>query len=68
MRAWLRQRWGRDVSECVRIIYGGSVAPEHATELLTVSDLDGLGASRKGRDPKVLVEIVRQIAQAKQKS
>lgn len=65
MRERLRQRWGKDVAESVRIIYGGSVAPEHAAELLAAPDVDGLGASRKGRAPAVFVEIVRQIAHVK---
>jgi triosephosphate isomerase len=64
MREWLRRRFGEDVGNGVRIIYGGSVAPEHAAELLAVPDLDGLGATRRGRDPESFVEIVRQIARA----
>jgi triosephosphate isomerase len=65
MRNWLRKQWGETVADSVRIIYGGSVAPDHAADLLTAPDLDGLGASRKGRDPGTFVEIVRQIAQVK---
>ncbi len=65
MRNWLRKQWGETVADSVRIIYGGSVAPDHAAELLTVPDLDGLGASRKGRNPGAFVEILRQIAQVK---
>jgi triosephosphate isomerase len=65
MRDWLRQQWGDAVADSVRIIYGGSVSPEHATELLAAPDVDGLGATRRGRDPRSFVEIVRQIARAK---
>ncbi len=65
IRDWLRQRWGDALAEQVRIIYGGSVTPEHAADLLSYSDVDGLGATRRGRDPATFVEIVRQIARAK---
>jgi triosephosphate isomerase len=64
MREWLRQRFGSSVGDGVRIIYGGSVAPEHAADLLAVPDLDGLGATRRGRDPESFGEIVRQTARA----
>lgn len=65
IRDWLRQQWGDAVADSVRIIYGGSVSPEHATELLAAADVDGLGATRRGRDPKSFAAIVRQIADAK---
>jgi len=65
IRDWLRGQWGHAVADSARIIYGGSVSPEHATELLAAPDVDGLGATRRGRDPESFVAIVRQIAQAK---
>jgi triosephosphate isomerase len=65
IRAWLHRRWGGDVAGRVRIVYGGSVAPEHAAELLASPDLDGLGATRRGRNAATFASIVRQIARAK---
>jgi triosephosphate isomerase len=65
IRDWLRQRWGDSVADSVRVIYGGSVAPEHVAELLTAPDVDGLGASRRGRDARTFAEIVRRIAQSR---
>ncbi len=65
VRGWLRQRWGEASAEAVRIIYGGSVAPEFAADLLAIPDLDGLGATRRGRAPETFADIVRRIAQAK---
>jgi len=71
IRGWLRGRWGDVVAESVRIIYGGSVAPEYAADgstelaevLLSCSDVDGLGATRRGRDAATFARIVRLIAQ-----
>jgi triosephosphate isomerase len=53
------------VAERVRLMYGGSVGPEFVRELLAIPDVDGLGATRRGRDPTTFAEIVRRIAEAK---
>ncbi len=65
LRRWLASHYGLAVGEQVRIIYGGSVTPEHASSLLAYPDIDGLGASRKGRDPEQFSQIVRQIFKVK---
>ena len=65
IRNILREHWGERAGDQVRIIYGGSVSPEHAAELLTCPDVDGLGASRKGRDPAAFAKIVGQITLVK---
>ncbi len=62
IRSWLRGRWGDAVAESVRIIYGGSVALEYAADLLACPDVDGLGATRRGRNAATFAEIVRLIA------
>ncbi len=41
LRAWLAERFGPDVAETVRILYGGSVKPENARELFAGADVDG---------------------------
>jgi triosephosphate isomerase len=65
IRSWLHSHFGGSVSESVRIIYGGSVTPEYAPSLLTNPDIDGLGASRRGRDPHAFNQIIHQILSAK---
>ena len=65
IRRWIGQEYGDDAVEEVRTIYGGSVAPEYAKGLLASPEVDGLGASRKGRDPIAFAEIVRLIAMVK---
>ena len=65
IRGWLRERWGDAVAESVRIIYGGSVAPEYAADLLACPDVDGLGATRRGRDAVTFAKIVRLIARTR---
>lgn len=65
IRQWIGQEYGADVAERVRIIYGGSVAPEYAKDLLALPEVDGLGAGRKGRVPSAFAEIVQLIAMVK---
>lgn len=62
VREWLAHRFGAETAETVRLAYGGSVSPPFAKELLSLPDLDGLGAGRKGRDARAFAEIVRLIA------
>jgi triosephosphate isomerase len=62
IREWIRERWGNTVADHVRLMYGGSVAPEYAADLLSSPDVDGLGATRRGRNPEAFAEIVRQVA------
>jgi triosephosphate isomerase len=65
IRRWIGGEYGAGVAEGMRVIYGGSVAPEYAGGLLASPEVDGLGASRKGRDPVAFAEIVQLIAAAK---
>jgi len=50
---------GRDASaaESVRILYGGSVKPENAAELLALPDVDGALVGGASLDPASFAEI-----------
>ena len=53
IRAELRRIVGKEASGAVRILYGGSVKPSNAAELMAVADVDGAlvgGASLKATD------------------
>jgi triosephosphate isomerase len=65
IRQWLAARFGQDTAQIVRIAYGGSVTPAYARDLLTLPNLDGLGAGRRGRDPIAFAELVRLIHKAR---
>ena len=41
VRSVVRDKWGDDAADEVRIQYGGSVKPVNAAELLTQPDIDG---------------------------
>ena len=47
---YVEKNYGKDVADCVRILYGGSVKESNAKELFETSDIDGAlvgGASLK---------------------
>lgn len=53
LRETLQDQFGEEVGQTVRILYGGSVKPENAEELLAQKDIDGAlvgGASLKAED------------------
>jgi triosephosphate isomerase len=53
IRKELSARFGRDLGEATRILYGGSVKPDNAGELLKIENVDGAlvgGASLKAAD------------------
>ncbi len=59
IRARLNDLLGHEAAERVRILYGGSVKPANAAELLSVSDVDGAligGASLKAADFLAIAE------------
>ncbi len=50
LRHLVEEKWGREDSEKIRILYGGSVKPENIDELMQEEDIDGAlvgGASLK---------------------
>jgi triosephosphate isomerase len=63
LRGWLRAHYSSAVAECVRIVYGGSVAPGFVPQLLACPDVDGLAATRRSRDAAIFAELVRLIAE-----
>lgn len=53
IRSWLAGRFGEENASDVRILYGGSVKPDNASELMAMPDIDGAlvgGASLKAAD------------------
>ena len=65
IRRWLRDSYGLAAAQTARIVYGGSVAPEFVPDLLAYPEIDGLAATRRGRDPATFADIVHLIATAR---
>ncbi len=53
IRGWLARSYGEDAASALRVLYGGSVKPDNASELMAMQDIDGAlvgGASLKAAD------------------
>ena len=58
MRAELATRLGADIAAGIRLLYGGSVKPDNASEIFAVSNVDGAlvgGASLKAADFSAII-------------
>jgi len=58
IRAWISARFDEPTAERVRILYGGSVKPENAAELLSQPDIDGALVGGASLDPSAFTAIV----------
>jgi triosephosphate isomerase len=58
IRAWMRARFGAAVASALRILYGGSVKPEHAADLLRRDEVDGLLVGGASLDVESFVAIL----------
>jgi len=62
IRSWMSDTFGEEVGEGVRILYGGSMKPDNARELLAQEDIDGGlvgGASLKAEDFSAIIRAAR---------
>lgn len=58
IRTQLVSQFGNDAASACRIIYGGSVKPDNAAEIMACSDVDGSLVGGAGLDPSSFAEIV----------
>lgn len=65
IRNFLKERWNPERSKEVKILYGGSMKPANAEELLSQDDVDGGligGASLKADSFSELIEIAEKLS------
>ncbi len=65
IRSWLTKRFGGTETDAVRILYGGSVKPENASEILNKPNVDGALVGGASLDPKAFLSIVESTLRAK---
>ncbi len=53
--------FGADVSEAIRILYGGSVNPENMASIIEMADVDGVLVGGASLEPDSFAQIVRSI-------
>ncbi len=60
IRGWLCRELDASAGETVRVLYGGSVKPDNAVELLALPDVDGALVGGASLDPRGFAEIVAE--------
>lgn len=66
IRARMQRRFGSDIGQAIRILYGGSVKPSNATEIFAVENVDGAlvgGASLKAGDFSPIINALEGSSQ-----
>jgi triosephosphate isomerase (TIM) len=58
LRSWLKEKFGTDVSDKLRILYGGSVKPENIADLMNEADIDGALVGGASLDAESFAQIV----------
>lgn len=58
LRRLLSEKYGDTIAKCVPLLYGGSVTPKNAAELIQLKDVDGLFIGRAALDPDGFADIV----------
>mgnify|MGYP000005833641 FL=1 len=62
IRATLAERFGTDVSDALRLLYGGSVKPDNAAEIFKVDNVDGALIGGASLTPADFVPILQALA------
>ena len=65
IRGLLGKLFGEPIAQKVRILYGGSMKPSNAAELLAQNDIDGGLIGGASLEPRSFVELIRAAAAAK---
>jgi triosephosphate isomerase len=58
IRAWVKQKFGAEVGGNMPLLYGGSVKPENAPQLLAIEDIDGFIPGNASLDAEKLKAII----------
>jgi triosephosphate isomerase len=65
IRRLLEKMYGREISENIRIQYGGSVKPENAFELVSQPDIDGALVGGASLSLESFTQIIKKASEAK---
>ena len=68
LRKWIKENVSNNVSDNIRIVYGGSVNSENVLKLIKQDDIDGVGVGKASLDApsfQTIIEIVKDAYQSK---
>ena len=66
IRVFIEKNYGKEVSQNVRIIYGGSINNTNILDFLNEKDIDGVLVGNSSIDSKSFIELIRKIEQMKE--
>jgi triosephosphate isomerase len=58
IRKWVTNKLGAEAASVIRILYGGSVAPDNAAGLMVLEDVDGLLVGGASLKPDTFIPII----------
>ena len=61
VRAWIAERYGKEVADVVRIQYGGSVKGANAKDILSKPDVDGALVGGASLKVDAFMEIINNV-------
>ena len=67
IKKYLKDNWGESIASIVKIVYGGSVNPSNAQDLVHNGEIDGLLIGRSSWQPEDLKSILQSLNVVKQK-
>ena len=67
IRKYLKDNWGESIASIVKIVYGGSVTPDNAQDLVHNGEVDGLLIGRASWQPEDLKSICQSLNIVKKK-
>ncbi|MBT7086285.1 MAG: triose-phosphate isomerase [Desulfobacterales bacterium] len=59
LRSLIKEMYGEELAESMRILYGGSVKPANIAELMSMPDIDGALVGGASLDPETFSQIVK---------
>ena len=59
IRQWLKVQFGEETAQAIRILYGGSVKPDNARDLMSKPDIDGALVGGASLKPESFLPIVK---------
>lgn len=58
LRRWIGEKYGNELANSIRILYGGSVKPNNVKELMAMPDIDGALVGGASLDPDTFKQLV----------
>ena len=58
LRKWMAAKLGAEAADIIRILYGGSVAPDNVAQIMAVPEVDGVLVGGASLKPDTLIPII----------